>query len=203
MQRGPSISLDAVDEGSVVESSPVPHFSAAAFANHTYPVLPSELLIRNANFTVRALPLCLLLCCPLQEASCTYCGWRTVGARSSFCSAQIPRRWRQGLGMSYTCYRKVCKKLGNAIANVPLLLCHNYNTVGGRPVLFAADLCNCKTYDLSLFKPAPNEQQFASHQSALILVACSLLDAQQDLLHGFQVVNTEDQCGGCAVCCGG
>lgn len=65
MQRGPSISLDAVDEGSVVESSPVPHFSAAAFANHTYPVLPSELLIRNANFTVRVFPCascCVALC---------------------------------------------------------------------------------------------------------------------------------------------
>lgn len=34
----PSHSLDAVDEGSVVEGSPVPRFSAAAFANHTYPV---------------------------------------------------------------------------------------------------------------------------------------------------------------------
>ncbi|BDA48233.1 Triacylglycerol lipase SDP1 [Coccomyxa sp. Obi] len=54
MQRGPSISLDAVDEGSVVESSPVPRFSAAAFANHTYPVLPSELLIRNASFSTAA-----------------------------------------------------------------------------------------------------------------------------------------------------
>ncbi len=51
----PSHSLDAVDEGSVVAGSPVPPFSAAAFANytanHTYPVLPSELLIRNANFS--------------------------------------------------------------------------------------------------------------------------------------------------------
>lgn len=47
-----SNSLDAVDEGSVVEGSPVPTFSAAAFANHTYAVLPSELLIRNASFQV-------------------------------------------------------------------------------------------------------------------------------------------------------
>lgn len=38
MQHVPSHSLDAVDEGSVVEGSPVPRFSAAAFANHTYPV---------------------------------------------------------------------------------------------------------------------------------------------------------------------
>lgn len=47
MQRAAPHSLDAVDEGSVAHPSPPPMFSAAAYANHTYPTLPSELLIRT------------------------------------------------------------------------------------------------------------------------------------------------------------
>jgi hypothetical protein len=48
MQRAPSLSLDAVDEGSELP----PPFSAAAYANHSCArtTLPSELLIRAHGF---------------------------------------------------------------------------------------------------------------------------------------------------------
>ncbi len=115
MQRGPSTNLDAVDEGSVAEGSPVPHFSAAAFANHTYPVLPSELLIRNASFTVRAqfinqcMADCTYLCTSSRSAASRACAMRgpvQAAVMDLSMSIDLPLHVQHG-----RCCRKMCSLL--------------------------------------------------------------------------------------------